>query len=401
MEGLVILGLGYASFHNYSANVDKNEGEKVQDGISGSFLRGAMYATLLISACAFVLISIQHPHGNWDAWSIWNLRARFLFRSAEHWEDAFSEVFLGRHPDYPLLVPLTIVRFWTYIGRESVIAPILTAFVFFCGTFLLLFGSLAAIRTKMQGYLGALLLIASPLFVSISASQYADVPLAFFLLSSLVLFTLAEKENSRKYSMIILAGIFASFGAWTKNEGLMVLLSLLGSLIITRKSGEDRLKDLFVFCIGVLTIAPFVILFKLRYAPADPFISVQNIWNKGGNLLNFAIYRKVMESFVHEVFHAGGWNVWFILGLLIYFLICGLRASSIGRSRILNSWLVIVFISAGYFLSYVLTPYPLDWHLGTSLNRLFLQIWPSFLFIALYKLRAPEEIVLKTQMENA
>jgi hypothetical protein len=36
---------------------------------------------------------------------------------------------------------------------------------------------------------------------------------------------------------------------------------------------------------------------------------------------------------------------------------------------------------AGYFFVYVLTPLNLTYHLMTSLNRLFLQLWPGLLFL--------------------
>jgi len=36
---------------------------------------------------------------------------------------------------------------------------------------------------------------------------------------------------------------------------------------------------------------------------------------------------------------------------------------------------------AGYFAVYVLTPLDLHYHLTTSLNRLFLQLWPGAIFL--------------------
>jgi len=40
---------------------------------------------------------------------------------------------------------------------------------------------------------------------------------------------------------------------------------------------------------------------------------------------------------------------------------------------------------AGYFAIYLITPYDLYWHLRFSLNRLFLQLWPSAIFIFFLK----------------
>ena len=46
------------------------------------------------------------PHGSVDAWAIWNVHARFLFRgSAGGWQNMFVPAEMQGHPDYPLLVP--------------------------------------------------------------------------------------------------------------------------------------------------------------------------------------------------------------------------------------------------------------------------------------------------------
>ena len=45
----------------------------------------------------------------------------------------------------------------------------------------------------------------------------------------------------------------------------------------------------------------------------------------------------------------------------------------------------------GFFFVYILTPHELSWHLDTSLSRLFLQLWPSIVFVACLCLNSPQE----------
>ena len=45
----------------------------------------------------------------------------------------------------------------------------------------------------------------------------------------------------------------------------------------------------------------------------------------------------------------------------------------------------------GYFFVYVLTPLDLAYHLATSLNRLFLQLWPGVIFLVFMIARTPED----------
>jgi hypothetical protein len=82
---------------------------------------------LIFALLSFIMYYINRPHGFWDAWAIWNMRARFLFRSGNQYINAFSSLYSWSHPDYPLLLPCNVARIWTYVGYESKFAPILIA----------------------------------------------------------------------------------------------------------------------------------------------------------------------------------------------------------------------------------------------------------------------------------
>jgi hypothetical protein len=83
--------------------------------------RALSRAQYLILTCFLIVVAVSvaslaywtllMPHGGWDAWAIWNLRARFIFRAGAEWLRAFGSFM--PHTDYPLLVPLAVVRGWT------------------------------------------------------------------------------------------------------------------------------------------------------------------------------------------------------------------------------------------------------------------------------------------------
>ncbi len=50
---------------------------------------------------------------------------------------------------------------------------------------------------------------------------------------------------------------------------------------------------------------------------------------------------------------------------------------------------------AGYFLVYLVTPHELDWHLRTSLHRLFAQLWPAAVFTMVLLIRLPGEMPIE------
>jgi hypothetical protein len=190
---------------------------------SGSpYLRLAQVACIVgvpICGIAFVLGALASPHGEWDAWAIWNLRARFLFRAGAHWGEAFDPLMNWSHPDYPLLLPGAIARSWRFVGRESTIVPIVIENLFTFATAGLLAGSVAKLRGGAAGLLAGLVLLCSDYSLRHGAYQYADTPLAFFILATIVLTIFHLRDPSKPRAPIVLAGLCASCAAWTKNEG--------------------------------------------------------------------------------------------------------------------------------------------------------------------------------------
>jgi hypothetical protein len=149
----------------------------------------AIAAAVLLAAvaavAAFALNTIGNPHGEWDAWAIWNLRARWLFRAGPAWHSAFTEDAI--HGDYPLLLPAAVARLWAYAGADLPAIPGALAAAYAGALALLLYGSLTALRGLATGLLATLCLLGTPVFLRTVAWQYADIPLAFAMLASLAL----------------------------------------------------------------------------------------------------------------------------------------------------------------------------------------------------------------------
>src|SRR4030042_4832193 len=113
---------------------------------------------LIASLLSFAIAFLKEPHGRWDAWLIWNMHARFLFRSGEEWRSVFTGGLEWGPWDYPLLLPLAIVRSWGYMGGESGNIPAVFALVFTLLVVGLLLSSLSLLRGKTEGILAAMVL---------------------------------------------------------------------------------------------------------------------------------------------------------------------------------------------------------------------------------------------------
>ena len=128
-----------------------------------------------------VVLSLASPHGDWDAWAIWNQHARFLFRGggSDAWRGFFAITW--SQPDYPLLLPASVARVWAYAGHESTLGPALIAMVFGIASVALVVTTLDWPPCMDRRCADP----RRPTFLSQVSSQCADVPLACFIVVTL------------------------------------------------------------------------------------------------------------------------------------------------------------------------------------------------------------------------
>jgi len=129
-------------------------------------LLGATVVCLVLAEAQFLDSSAASPYGNWDAWSIWNLRAKLLAQPDGSWKNAFSPLLNqlagggATHGDYPLLLSGFIARCWSLTGSiGDVTVPIAVAGLFALATVGLLIGGLAVLRGWTTGLTAGLILL--------------------------------------------------------------------------------------------------------------------------------------------------------------------------------------------------------------------------------------------------
>ena len=360
----------------------------------------ALAFSLACAVATFVANSVAMPHGDWDAWMTWNLRARLIYRSDGHWQDAFSELIPQSHPDYPLLVQASVVRAWTWAGGEHLGASAMLAGLFTFGTVALAGTALAVLRSPAQGALGALMLLSTPLLALHGASQYADVPVSFFFLSSVVLLAVQQRYAQRTDRFAALAGLCAGLAAWTKNEGVLFVICLIAAQIATAaiaKAERKRLaRQLAAFLLGALLPLLLVGYFKARFAPPNDLMSVESAdlrtW-----LTDPRRYAIVLRPFVSHLLRFGDNNLVSAVWLLVTYSLCvGLRATGREWSWGFTVALTLGLMLVGHVFVFVGTTPDILPLLGTSLDRVLLQLWPSFLVLYFMAVRTPEELLARS-----
>ncbi len=367
----------------------------------------ARYLTVLFAAAGvlglalFVTHSATKPHGEWDAWSIWNLHARFLYRGGDLWKNAFSNRIAWSHPDYPVLLPGLISLCWTLARAESTLAPITVAFLFTFATAGLLISSLGILRGRVQAFIAGALLLGTVEFVEVGAMQYADVPLSFYILATVVLLCLQDR-HPEDLRFTLLAGLTAGFAAWTKNEGLMfVFVVILARAIAVLRFGARPLlvRQLGSVAAGLVFPLAVVAFFKLRLAPPNDLASTRPA-DIIAHVTDFGRWITVLQGFGKQAFFFGqmavegvvvrGFLIPIALVLLLYWLLVRFRVHERDRSSVATAALTVALMLAGDFAVYVLFPSDVNWQMSTSLDRLFLQLWPAGLFAFFMAANVPQ-----------
>jgi hypothetical protein len=347
----------------------------------------SFYGALGCAFIAFILFSLAAPHGGWDGWSIWNLRARFLFRGGEGWREGFSALLNWSHPDYPLLLSGSVARSWKYAGIETTLAPALISSLFTFATIGLGASSISGLRGKTQGYLAGLVLVGTHFLVRDGASQYADVPLGFYFLATIVLLSYRGRTSSDG-SLTILAGTAAGLSAWTKNEGILFLVAIVVTQLAATgftRNWKIKIRTIFSFSAGLLPVLIVILLFKFSLAPANDLISALEWKATAGQIFDFSRYSLIAGAFLQEM-------IGFPAPVLAFYLLClGITTHEQFRSE--GTWLLLALggMVLCYFFIYVVSYQNLSWHLHNSLRRLLLQLWPSTIFTFFLIVRTPEE----------
>lgn len=349
-------------------------------------------AGCLILATLATLAFWQHwvvtPHGEWDAWAIWNLRARAILRGAPDWPAVFSPAIAWSHVDYPLLVPIAVARLWAYTGQESLLIPAGVAMLFFASSLATVTTLVGRWRGWAAGFLAGMALLAPRTFVFQGSCQCGDIPIGFFVLVAIA-FVLISAEAVKPGPYLFVAGAAAGLAAWTKNEGVLLLvLVTLVAAIRTR-----RLRPLLQVAAGAVTPLIAIALFHFRIEPPSNYLfNTPGAGTIADKLFDPARWTMVATRLADLLpawgnVPAGGLP---LLGLSVV-LTAGPDWQSLRRA----TWglLMLCAMFAGYSTVYVITPLPVEWQIGTSFDRVVTQLWPALVWTAFQITGSPRAMI--------
>lgn len=398
----------------------------------GLFLAIASLFFFLIAAIIFFSSSAKNTHGIGDAWAIWNFKAKIIATSGANWHSSLKDMTASsEHPgwsqdSYPLLLPLAIAKYWTYSGNQTPLVPIGIAFFFSFSAGALVFFGLAYLKNNCIAFLAIIILMSSPFLSSYGSHQYADVPFSFYLLAFFVSLFLAFQQKKDNLGYFLSGGIALALSAWIKNEGFLIAFAVLlvsSVLIFFRKENKITIsrQQIFYFLFGFVPI--ILIVFYYKYAltlDASGYFSpsrIGDIFQKIGDSSRYIFilnsFKEISKTiipitlpiaFVWSMLFATNikrnpmqnilillaasllvfYNSLFVpLVFLLMLFFHALRVDQDFEKPLLLYFATLFLIFLGYFVIYLISPFPLKWHIETSTSRLVIQLLPALLFGAM------------------
>ncbi|MGA2501541.1 MAG: hypothetical protein ABSH20_27690 [Tepidisphaeraceae bacterium] len=396
--------------------------------------------------CICLARDCYEPLGAWDGWAIWNLKARFLFRAGSDWTAMFSRHIWFSHPDYPLLIPASVARFWTYLQAETPLAPQLLSITYTTLVVALLFASLAWLRGLVAACLAVILLVSYEPFLSYGGAQMSDIPLSFYVLAAVVVLAVAGRRSRIRGRLILLAGVLLGCALTVKNEAQAVTLSLLCAMALVAKfarrwfgvphsggsadsSGAsalagpehqtDRVSGRPARALAlhwVLRVSPLLLL--LGALPFLLALAAQKLCFAGSSYLvadqpsTQAVLQKMLDPGRHQTIlqflltYDVGFHLWrpftsvpvsialpnqpSLLLLPALPLICGLRNAPRDRRSALTGAIAIALAFVMYYAVFLVMPYELA-NLLESFPRVQLHLWPALILTVLLVTRVERD----------
>ncbi len=291
-------------------------------------------------AVLYMLLAVLQPDGTWDAWAIWNLRARF-FAYAPDITTAFDPALSYSHLDYPPLLPAIIALGWRVFGDTRLVPVILHGMIYLA--------ALGFLRDRPWWVMA----LVGTVGLDYAPTQYADTPLAAIFLAA------AAASFHQRYGW---AGIALGLGLLIKNEGALIALAFVAAW------GKAERRIPWRALIAMLPFVMLLIAFKLWVGAPNDITSSSGIWDR------------VLEPTRYMIIGLATLQTLLIFGhsALLFLAAC------LWMGAVRPVWNVPVsavsFVFVGYMAIYVITPNDLVWHMHTSYDRLLWQLFPTFAY---------------------
>lgn len=341
----------------------------------GRVLAGAALF-LVLTLVVFPRLAVWH-HGlpllEWDARTFWFFKGKAVYLAGRIETEFFtSSRFAWTHQDYPLHLPVQAAWNSLFLGEWSE----------YWAKYFLLFNlaayfRLAFLLLKERGYPGWLSLFLAGAFLSQETLPYLSGNADNHYIVTLVLSGLALILPAGKGKFYIFV-LLLSCAAATKLEGTVYGLMLGAVALIwwsvwrfgkrARPEGGSARRIVWVLLLFALPLALWS-LFKWLH-------SIEGNLHLEKQVPEFAArlgdrWESIADSFLYSFDRLNSLVVIGAIGVLFLADLAVRRRFRVGRAEILTA-IAFLAVNVLIFVTYVLTPEKIHWHLATSAGRLLL-----------------------------
>lgn len=336
-------------------------------GIIGRAVELTCLALLALLSVRIVRFTAATGLDVWDGWAMWAPKAHALFVEGDVWGPVFTAApYQMQHEEYPVLFPALEALSSGAIGRfdarlidiES--AAVLVAFGW---------GAWAILRLVVLPAVAAgvaLWLTGSASLIQNGAANYADSVLAAF--TALGLLCLLVWLTKGADALLVLAALFLGAAASTKAEGLLFAVAAIVAAIATARGFGRPLRPAILFGAGVLAVPAVWAVVDHLNGPGAKNVEPLAFVDPSEMLDSAHRIPTTIARLTDEI--VDGWPLISIAVVV-----------AIGAACVARLWWHAAFVALWGLLAfcalvgvYYASTAPIDWHLGTSADRVVLSI---------------------------
>jgi hypothetical protein len=290
-------------------------------------LETALAAALLMVVIALCLRGTWSPQTKWDAWAIWDLKARSFFH-----ERSFTPFIMGgygySHLDYPLLYPMAGTFVYLVMGRVADGVNLLPA-IFYAGLIVqAYYGFRRAGGSGPTALAAATGLAMTPSILDPARQFLSEVPFLYYVLGGSLSMVHSLRRNFEVRTLLLATLLFAC-ATQTRPEGILLVAPTMAVLCVhaLRLRTTQAWEAIAIFTAVILATASPWILFLVFGVTGASFGA------KGADLLSAtARIPGILLSYVTWTMTPSYLNLYFLIFPLTYMAIA-LRVRAFLRDR--------------------------------------------------------------------
>ena len=325
---------------------------------------------LKLTLILLTLIILGNPTYQWDAWAVWLFKAKRIYFEQSLFV-FFDNYAPWSHNDYPLIAPAFAASLGTFIGGWNNIFPKLAFLLMYFPPLIL------SVKAFDFRYNLLFLIITLALFNLEFILGYMDGLVAIYFTFSAYLINEIFFNNKKSYIYVLITFCFLSILSLLKNEGAVLMVILLSSIIINNLVNK---KVIINFDRTIIIFFSLVLFLLWKFLCTQNgiesiFLNKDTLSYSKNLLLNFKSLLLIFKFLILDSR--------FLVSLL-FFLITFYYAKN------KKIFYFCIYVSLVYlivlFYTFLNTPYPLLWHLETASSRIILSLAHVLSFFSLLEI---------------